>query len=74
MRDKLIFVDFTKNNKKNKKETLLWKLKNLLKKIFSSTNNSSDPDDNKKIINYNKDISWGAIYKHLFLLFVIKYI
>jgi hypothetical protein len=58
MRDKVIFVDFTKSKVKNKKETIFSKLKNLFRKIFSSTgSNPSDPNDTKKIIRYNRDIS-----------------
>ncbi len=58
MRDKVIFVDFTKTKVKNKKETIFSKLKNLFRKIFSSTSsNPSDPNDTKKVIRYNRDIS-----------------
>ncbi|NMM61623.1 hypothetical protein HBE96_02720 [Clostridium sp. P21] len=57
MRDKVIFVDFTKTKTKRKKHSLLSILKNFFIKIFSSTNNPSDPNDTKKIIRYNRDIS-----------------
>ncbi|WP_161782734.1 hypothetical protein [Clostridium drakei] len=58
MRDKVIFVDFTRN--KNKKQSMLSMLKNFFRKIFSSENtpsNPSDPSDTKKVIHYNRDIS-----------------
>lgn len=55
MRDKVIFVDFTKN--KNKKQSILSILKNFFRKIFNSTNTPSDPSDTKKVIHYNRDIS-----------------
>ena len=57
MRDKVINIDFTKNAKKNKNETLISSLKNFFKKLFRSPNKPSDPNDSKKIIYYNKDIS-----------------
>lgn len=57
MRDKVIFVDFTKNRGKAKKVSLLSRFKNLLKKIFNYTTDSSDPNNNKKVIRYNRDIS-----------------
>lgn len=57
MRDKVIHVDFTKNTRKNKNETFTSFLKSLFKKLFSSPNKPSDPNDGKKIIYYNKDIS-----------------
>ncbi|AKA71145.1 hypothetical protein [Clostridium scatologenes] len=58
MRDKVIFVDFTKN--KNKKQSMLSMLKSFFRKIFNSANtpsNPSDPSDTKKVIHYNRDIS-----------------
>ena len=56
MHNKVIYVDFSKN--KNKKEPFLTSIINLIKKIFSSTNNPLDPNDNnKKVIHYKKGIS-----------------
>jgi hypothetical protein len=58
MIDKVIHVDFTKNKKRNKKTSFLSMLKNLLRKVFSSTNKPSDPDGKKnKVIYYRKGIS-----------------
>jgi hypothetical protein len=57
MRNKIVYVDFTKNNKKNKKYTFVSLLKNLLKRLFISPNKPSDPNNDRKIIQYNKDIS-----------------
>lgn len=57
MRDKVVHVDFTKNTRKNKNEPGISLLKRLFKKLFSSPNKPSDPNDGKKIIYYNKDIS-----------------
>ncbi|MBV7275403.1 hypothetical protein I6U48_21100 [Clostridium sp. PL3] len=57
MRDKVIHVDFTKNRKNDKNRTFISVLKNLFKKLFYSPNNPSDPNNDKKIIYYNKDIS-----------------
>lgn len=58
MINKVISVDFTKNKRKNKKESLFTSLKNLLKKTFSSADELTDPNgDSKKIIYYKKGIS-----------------
>lgn len=57
MRDKVIHIDFSKNKKKDKNHTFISLLKNLFKKSFSSPNKPSDPDNSKKIIYYNRDIS-----------------
>lgn len=57
MRDKVIHIDFSKNTKKNKSQSIISFLTNLFKKLFSSPNKPSDPNDNKKIIYYNKYIS-----------------
>lgn len=57
MRDKVVHVDFTKNKKKDKNRTFISVLKSLFKKLFYSPNKPSDPDNSKKIIYYNKDIS-----------------
>lgn len=57
MRDKVIHIDFTKNKKKDKNFSFISLIKNLFKKLFSSPTNPSDPDNSKKIIYYNKDIS-----------------
>lgn len=57
MRDKVIFVDFTKNKEKSKRTSLLSRFKNLLKKIFNYKASPSDSNNNKKILHYNRDIS-----------------
>lgn len=57
MRDKIIYVNFAKNKRKNKNQTFFSLLKYTFKKLFSSTEKPSDSNDNKKIIYYNKDIS-----------------
>lgn len=57
MRDKVIYIDFSKNKKRHKKEPFILILKNILTKIFSSANKNSNSNKNKKVIYYNKDIS-----------------
>lgn len=58
MVDKVINVDFSKNRRKNKKDSLFNSLKNMFKKILSSADRPNDPDDDKKkIIYYKKGIS-----------------
>lgn len=58
MVDKVINVDFSKNKRKNKKDSFFDSLKNVFKKIFSSADEPTDPDDNKKkVIYYKKGIS-----------------
>lgn len=57
MRDNVIHINFAKNKRNNKNDTFISFLKSLFKKLFSSPNKPSDPNDDKKIIYYNKDIS-----------------
>ncbi|MEY8762713.1 MULTISPECIES: hypothetical protein [Clostridium] len=61
MKDNVIKVNFSKNNKK-KKTSFLSSIKLFLSKLFSFTNkapetNKTKDKDNKKIIYYFKDIS-----------------
>ena len=58
MIDKVIHVDFTKNKKRTKHDSIFNSLKNILRKTFSSSDKPSGPDDNnKKVIHYKKGIS-----------------
>ncbi|KZL89992.1 hypothetical protein [Clostridium magnum] len=58
MSNKIINVDFSKNKRRHKKNSLFSSLKNILKTIFSSAKGPDDPEnDKKKIIYYKKGIS-----------------
>lgn len=56
MNNKIIYVDFTTNRRKNDKLTFLSRIRNFIKKLFND-DNSSNPKSNKKVIHYNRDIS-----------------
>lgn len=56
MRNKIIYVDFSKNKRKNNKLTFLSGIKSFIKGLLGY-NNSSTNNNSKKVIHYNRDIS-----------------
>ncbi len=58
MNNKIINVDFSKNRRRNRKNSLFSSLKNIFKSIFSSPKGPTGPEnDNRKVIYYKKGIS-----------------
>lgn len=56
MDNNIIYVDFTKNKRKNNKLTFLSRIKGLIRRLLNY-DDPSNSKNNKKIIYYSRDIS-----------------